>query len=282
MLLVAALSSSNAVAQPVPRCAFVLVPGLRLVVPPGTTKGWVTPRPAATPRQLVVHGGFVVDDGRTRRLEQHARRIGFADLRGFLQTRCDHGYSVPVFAHELGVSEWTVLQALATLDITLPPRSERLAQQRRRHAEERIATRVAELGFANKKAYLEDRLIEQQWLLVDVAAELAADRRTIRRLMQQAGVKRVRRTARQVAVAERGRRVQAVSWQARRAARLEELGFAELASYLQRRYVEQSWSIKGMRAELGVGRNWLVAQMERLGFRCCLPTCLVGCQGRRL
>src|SRR6266545_3732444 len=105
---------------------------LRLVVPPGTTKGWVTPRPAATPRQLVVHGGFVVDDGRTRRLEQHARRIGFADLRGFLQTRCDHGYSVPAFAHELGVSEWTVLQALATLDITLPPRSERLAQQRRR------------------------------------------------------------------------------------------------------------------------------------------------------
>src|SRR6266511_3735126 len=247
LLLVAALSSSNAVAQPVPRCAFVLVPGLRLVVPPGTTKGWVTPRPAATPRQLVVHGGFVVDDGRTRRLEQHARRIGFADLRGFLQTRCDHGYSVPVFAHELGVSEWTVLQALATLDITLPPRSERLAQQRRRHAE--------------------DRLIEQQWLLVDVAAELAADRRTIRRLMQQAGVKRVRRTARQVAVAERGRRVQAVSWQARRAARLEELGFAELASYLQRRYVEQSWSIKGMRAELGVGRNWLVDQMAHLGLR---------------
>src|SRR6266508_2694792 len=243
LLLVAALSSSNAVAHPVPRCAFVLVPGLRLVVPPGTTKGWVTPRPAATPRQLVVHGGVVVDDGRTRRLEQHARRIGFADLRGFLQTRCDHRYSVPAFAHELGVSEWTVLQALATLDITLPPRSERLAQQRRRHAEERIATRVAELGFANKKAYLEDRLIEQ------------------------AGVKRVRRTARQVAVAERGRRVQAVSWQARRAARLEELGFAELASYLQRRYVEQSWSIKGMRAELGVGRNWLVDQMAHLGLR---------------
>src|SRR6266545_4376690 len=122
-------------------------------------------------------------------------------------------------------------------------------------------------GVANKKAYLEDRLIEQQWLLVDVAAELAADRRTIRRLMQQAGVKRVRRTARQVAVAERGRRVQAVSWQARRAARLEELGFAELASYLQRRYVEQSWSIKGMRAELGVGRNWLVDQMAHLGLR---------------
>jgi len=57
-----------------------------------------------------------------------------------------------------------------------------------------------------------------------------------------------------------------VSWQVRRAARLEELGFADLAGYLQRRYVEQGWPIKRMRAELQVGRNWLVAQMARLGL----------------
>jgi hypothetical protein len=55
--------------------------------------------------------------------------------------------------------------------------------------------------------------------------------------------------------------VQSVSWQARRAARLKELGFADLAGYLQRRYREQGWPVKRMRAELGVGYNWLVAQM---------------------
>jgi AraC-like DNA-binding protein len=149
----------------------------------------------------------------------------------------------------------------------LPPWPERLARQRRRYAEERIAVRVVELGFADVRAYLEDRLIQQEWLLVEVAAELGAHRETVRRLMQQTGVRRVRRTARQLAVGERGRRVQSVSWQDRRAARLEELGFADLGGYLQRRRVEQGWSIKRMRAELGVGRNWLVAQMAWLGLR---------------
>jgi hypothetical protein len=78
---------------------------------------------------------------------------------------------------------------------------------------------------------------------------------------------RVRRTARQVAAGEQGRRIQSGGWEARRAARLAELGFADLASYLQRRYVEQGWTIKRIRAELQVGRNWLVDQMTRLGLR---------------
>jgi hypothetical protein len=65
---------------------------------------------------------------------------------------------------------------------------------------------------------------------------------------------------------QRGRRAQSVSWQQRRAAWLEALGFADLGGYLQRRYLEQGWSIKRMRAELGVGRSWLVAQMARLGL----------------
>jgi len=62
--------------------------------------------------------------------------------------------------------------------------------------------------------------------------------------------------------------VQAVSWQARRAARLAELRFATLAGYLWARRVEQGWSVKRMRAELRVGRRWLVGEMARLGFRC--------------
>jgi hypothetical protein len=43
-----------------------------------------------------------------------------------------------------------------------PP--QRLAQQRRRHTEDRIAARVAQLGFADVKAYLVDRVVEQAWL----------------------------------------------------------------------------------------------------------------------
>jgi AraC-like DNA-binding protein len=215
----------------------------------------------------VIHGGFAVDDGRTRRLQQHARRLGFPGLRSYLQARCDTGYSVPGLARELGVSEWTVSQALATQRIALPSRREQLAHQRRRFAQQRIAKLVVELGFADVQAYLTDRLIEQEWLLTDVAAELGAHRHTVRRLMEQAGVRRVRRTARQSLAGERGRQVQSLSWEGRRAARLEELGFADLAGYLQRRYLEQGGAIKRMRAELRVGRNWLVAEMARLGFR---------------
>jgi len=74
------------------------------------------------------------------------------------------------------VSEWTISQALARLGVVLPPRPQRLARQRRRHAEQRIAARVAALGFAEVRAYLEDRLIEREWLLAEVAAELADGR----------------------------------------------------------------------------------------------------------
>jgi AraC-like DNA-binding protein len=209
----------------------------------------------------------VVDDGGIRRLERHTGQLGFADLRSYLQTRCDTGHSVPRLAQELGESEWTIGQALTTLGIVLPPRPQQLALQRRRYAQEPIAARVAALGFADVRAYLVDRLIEREWLLAEVAAELAADRRTVRRLLRQAGVTRRRRTAQQLAAGERGRQMQSVSWQQRRAARLAELGFADLAGYLQRRYLEQGWSIGQMRAELGVGRNWLVAQLARLGLR---------------
>src|SRR6266568_320977 len=86
-----------------------------------------------------------------------------------------------------------VTQALATVGVVLPPRPRRLALQRRRYAEERIATRVVELGFADVRAYLTDRIIQREWLLADVAAELGAHRETVRRLMQRVGVQRRRR-----------------------------------------------------------------------------------------
>ena len=103
--------------------------------------------------------------------------------------------------------------------------------------------------------------------MAEVAAELAAHRLTVRRLLNRHGIRRVRRTPAERAAAESGRRVQSVSWQARRAARLAELGYADLAAYLRARHVEQGWSVKRMRAELGVGRRWLVEELVRLGLR---------------
>jgi hypothetical protein len=101
----------------------------------------------------------------------------------------------------------------------------------------------------------------------EVAAELAAHRVTVRRLLDCHGLRRVRRTAAERAAAEKGRRVQAVGWQARRAARLAELGYADLAAYLKARQVAQGWSVKRMRAELRVGRRWLLGELARLGLR---------------
>jgi len=127
---------------------------------------------------------------------------------------------------------------------------------------------VAALGFADVQAYLIDRVVEQAWLLLaEVAAELAAHRLTVRRLLDRHGIRRVQRTAAERAAAESGRRVQSVGWQARRTARLVELGFADLAAYLRARHVEQGWPVRRMRAELGVGRAWLVGELGRLGLR---------------
>jgi hypothetical protein len=206
-----------------------------------------------------------VDGGRDRRLDERARGLGFGSLRGYLQARCDAGASVPRIAAELGVRDWQVQAALARLAVRLAPSRQRLAAQRRRYTEERIANRVAALGFADVQAYLVDRVVEQAWLLAEVAAELAAHRLTVRRLLDRHGIRRVRRTPRQRAAAESGRKVQAVGWQTRRAARLAELGFADLAAYLRARHVAEGWSVKRMRAELGVGRRWLVGELARLG-----------------
>lgn len=157
--------------------------------------------------------------------------------------------------------------ALSRLAVRLAARPQRLAEQRRRYTEERIAARVAALGFADVRAYLVDRVVDRGWLLAEVAAELAAHRLTVRRLLDRHGIRRARRTAMERAASEAGRRVQVAGWQARRAARLAELGFADLAAYLRARQVEQGWSVKQMRAELRVGRRWLVGELARLGLR---------------
>jgi hypothetical protein len=187
---------------------------------PGTTKRWVNPSPAHPGATLVVHSGFVVDHGRTRDLERRARALGFADLRGYLQARSDAGLSVPRLGEELGGSDWTIKRGLTQVGVQLPPRPQRLARQRRHATEERVAARVAELGFTGIKAYLADRLIEQAWLLADVTTELGAHRVAVRRLMDQHGIRRIRRTARAGSwpPGSGAGGVRSVSWQARRPA----------------------------------------------------------------
>jgi hypothetical protein len=239
---------------------------LPVVVPGATGNAWANPQPAETPRRLVLGGGFVVDGRRDRLLDERARVLGFEDLRGYLQARCDTGSSIPQIATELGVSDWQVQAALTRLPIRLAPRPQRLAAQRRRYTEERIAARVAGMGFADVRLYLADRVGERGWLLAEVAAELAAHRLTVRRLLDRYGIRRVRRTPAERAAAEVGRRVQAMGWRGRRTARLAELGFQDLAGYLRARHVVEGWSVKRMRAELRVGRTWLVGEMARLGL----------------
>jgi AraC-like DNA-binding protein len=208
--------------------------------PAGTTKTGVTPSPAQTPRQLIIHGGFLVDDGRPRQPEQPAQRLGLADLRRYLQAHSDAGLSIPQLAAELGVRKWTVKQALSQAGVTLPPRAERLAQQRRHATQQRLTAQTTQLGFTDVRAYLADRLVTRAWPLAEVTAELGAHRRTVRRLMEEHGIQRTRRTAGEVAAGERGRRAQATVWQARRAERLAGLGFPDPAGYLQRRRLEQA------------------------------------------
>jgi hypothetical protein len=93
-------------------------------------------------------------------------------------------------------------------------------------------------------------------LLAEVAAELAAHWLTVRRLLDRHGIHGcgARHESERRPM---GRRVQAVGWQTRRAARLTELGFEDLATYLWVRQVEQGWSIRRMGAELGEVWHWV-------------------------
>ena len=173
---------------------------------------------------MVIDGGFRLDRGRYRQLEQHARRLGFGDLRTCLQALSDAGYRVPRLADQLDTSHWLVSRALTDLGVRLQPRQERLTQQRQRAAEERVAARVAELGFGDVEVYLMDRVAERGWLLSAVVAELGAALVTVRRLLERYGVHRSQRTTGEQAASVRGRTTQARVWQALRTARLAELG----------------------------------------------------------
>jgi hypothetical protein len=87
--------------------------------------------------------------------------LGFEDFRAYLQARCDTSHSIPQIPTELGVGDWQVQAALARSGVRLAPRPQRLAAQRRSYTEQRIAARVAQLGFADVGAYLADRVVQR-------------------------------------------------------------------------------------------------------------------------
>jgi hypothetical protein len=132
------------------------------------------PPAAHLPRRLTIKGGFTVDDGRDYHLDQQAKRLGFADLRGCLQTLLDDGWSVPQLAAHLATTQVAIRRAIADHHLHQPPRRQQLARQRQHAAQQRVATRVAELGFESVRAYLVDRLVERAWSLAEVESELGA------------------------------------------------------------------------------------------------------------
>jgi hypothetical protein len=105
--------------------------------------------------------------------------------------------SIPQLAAEFGVTPWTVKRQLTRAGVTLPPRRQRLSRQRRHATERRLAARAAQLGFADVQAYLADRLLVRAWPLAEVTDELDAHRMTVRRLLDQHGIHRTRRSPRE-------------------------------------------------------------------------------------
>jgi AraC-like DNA-binding protein len=221
------------------------------------------------PRRLVISGGFTVHDGRHRHLDQQARRLGFADLRACLQALLEDGWSVPQLAAHLDTTQPAVRRAITDHHISQPPRRQQLARQRQHAAQQRATARVAELGFESVRAYLVDRLVSRAWTLEEVAAELRAASRTLRRLLDHYQVQRMAPTRRQraAATAARGPHKELREGQQRRQARLTKLGFATLEAYLQDRYVGAGCSVRRLCAELGVGHGWVDKQLSRLGLR---------------
>jgi len=208
-----------------------------------------------------------VVDGQQRRLHDRVGALGFADLHGYLQARCQQQASLPRMASELATTTRAVRRLLDQAGIRRPPQPQLTALHRRRATDQRLTLRAAQLGFPTLTAYLADRLATRAWPLATVAAELGTSYWTLRRRLDHHQLRRAGQTTQQRAIGERGRQAQARACKARRAARLAELGFASLAAYLHARHVQQGWSIRRMRAELRVDRAWLADQMARLGPR---------------
>jgi hypothetical protein len=229
---------------------------------PGTPGACITPPAAPLPRTLTLKGGFTVLDQPQRRLHDHARAQGFAELGSYLQARCQQQASPAQVASELGTTTTVVGRLLDQAGIIPSPRRVTAARRRRSITDQHLITRAAELGFASLQDYLTDRAATRRWPSTTIADELGVHSGTLRDRLDQHGLPRQRATRRPYQAIQR----QTACWAAKRQARLVELGFADMEEYLRVRRVEQGWSLRRMLAELQVGSAWLKDQMHRLGI----------------
>jgi AraC-like DNA-binding protein len=202
-----------------------------------------------------------VIDGQQRRLRDRARTLGFADLGSYLAARSHHDVDVAQLASELDTTIEVIGRLLSHAGL------------RRSHGQptapttaQRLRTRVVQLGFPGLHAYLADRMVGQAWSLAQVASELGINAKTVRDRLDRCGLRRSRHTPAQRDGRQRAAAHNRARGQARRAARLAQLGFADLQAYLRVRRLQQGWPIRRLRAELGVDRAWLRQQMTQLGI----------------
>jgi hypothetical protein len=115
-------------------------------------------------------------------------------------------------------------------------------------------TRAAELGFPGDLAgYLCDRHVARGIGVGPIAAELGASRRTVRRLLDQAGVPRQTSLAQATAVDAR-------------LARVAELGFpGDLSGYLRQRYVTDNRGLVAIARELRTSVSTVQALLDAAG-----------------
>ncbi len=227
---------------------------------PGTPSACITRPPGQTPRRLSISGGFTVIDQLQRRLHDHARAQGFADLGSYLQARCEQHASPAQLASELHTTTTVVRRLLDTAGVTPTPRQMTTARRRRSSTDRHLADRAAELGFASLQAYLADRAVTRRWPSTSIATELRVHPGTVRDRLDRHGLACRRATIRPHRAIQR----QTDCWAAKRQDRLAGLGFADVEDYLRVRRVEQGWSLRHILAELQVGSAWLKDQMRRL------------------
>jgi hypothetical protein len=206
---------------------------------PGTPGACITPPPAQTPCILTLRGGFAVLDQQQRRLHDHARDQGFADLGSYLRARCQQQASPAQLASELATTTELVRRLLDQVGITPSPRQVTAAHTRRSITDQHLAARTMELGFASLQDYLTDRAMTRRWPATTISEELDVHPATVRDRLDQHGLPRQRATRRPYRAIQRQR----ACWAAKRQARLVELGFADVEDYLRVRRVGQSWSL---------------------------------------
>jgi hypothetical protein len=231
---------------------------------PGTPSAWVTPPAAlaASARgRLVLSGGFTVTDRQQRRLDQQARRRGFADLHHYLEARSQADATLAQLASELDTTVDIVRGLITQHGVHRSPRPVRSARQRRHTTDQQLAARAAQLGFPTLRAYLADRT-RRRWPTSQLARQLGVHPTTIRRQLDQHSLHARQPAVRPAAATSR----QLATWAAMRQARLAGLGFADIGEYLRVRRVGQGWSLRRVTAELAVGSAWLKGQMRRLGI----------------